>query len=110
MTRDEVNEWLKQWCEENGVDYESCRSTEGTHDEKYVGNANQNSNTSGNSSSNSAAAEPTPVSVAILTQNLIRPLAISISQRLPKKLPVQRREKKPLHAAYAEMSIQKKSL
>lgn len=59
-TQDEFNKWLRQKMKEDGLDFNSVKSTGGTHDEKYVGNANQNSNTSGNSSSNSTAAEPTP--------------------------------------------------
>lgn len=38
MAQDEATEWYKQWCEENGVDFEDSRSTGGTHNEKYIGN------------------------------------------------------------------------
>lgn len=40
-TQDELTEWYKEKCEEDGKNWEDSRGTGGTHDEKYVGNQQQ---------------------------------------------------------------------
>lgn len=67
MTQDEATEWLKQWCEENGYDFDDCRSTGGSHPEKYVGNQNSVSSIS---NTETPAAVPAPKHEHQYTANL----------------------------------------
>lgn len=56
MSQDEFVEWLKQWCEENGKNFEDCMGTGGTRTDLYVGN---NSNSASNTSPSSDASATT---------------------------------------------------
>lgn len=57
MTQDEATEWLKQWCEENGYNWEDFRGTGGTRDDLYVGNR---TSSTANTSATQPAPTPTP--------------------------------------------------
>lgn len=67
MTQDEATEWLKQWCEENGYDFDDCKTTGGLDEGFYVGNRNSQTSSASTNNVTQEASAPAP-SMSISTQ------------------------------------------
>lgn len=59
-TQDELDEWFKQYCEENGLNPDDYRGSGGTRDDLYIGNTQQQTTPTPEATTPAPTIAPTP--------------------------------------------------